>query len=144
MNPRHPLYPWLLALLCLSLLARGGIHLHLCLDGGAAPLTIHVSAADADRHVLVPADPHAAAHAHDSHRDAQPAHQDVEVALPGELLLKPAKVGLDLTLFAGAVLLILLYLVQRPLLAPHLPPLFLSRHRLLRPPLRGPPLSTSR
>lgn len=144
MNPRHPLYPWLLALLCLSLLARGGIHLHLCLDGAAAPLTVHVSAADTDHHFLAPPHLPTAMHSHDSHGDAQPAHQDVEVALPGELLLKPTKVGLDLTLFAGAVLLILLYLVRRPLLTPHLPPLFRSRHRLLRPPLRGPPLSTSR
>lgn len=143
MNPRHPLYPWLLALLCLSLLARGGIHLHLCLDGGAAPLTVHVSAADTDHHFLAPPHLPTATHARDSHGDAQPAHQDVEVALPGELLLKPAKVGLDLTLFAGAVLLILLYLVQRPLLAPYLLPLLPSRYRRLRPPLRGPPLSAS-
>lgn len=143
MNRRHPLYLWLLALLCLSLLARGGVHLHLCLDGAAAPLTVHVSAADTDHHFLAPPHLHTATHSHASHREAQPPHQDVEVVLPGELLLKPAKVGLDLMLFAGALLLILLYLVQRPLLAPYLPPLLPSRHRLLRPPLRGPPLFTS-
>jgi hypothetical protein len=122
--------PWLLTLLCVMLLVVrvGGAHLHLCFDGGEPPASLHLM--DHGLHHGAPG------------MDAQ--HQDTDIAVAGEVVVKLAKLGLDLP-----VLLLAALLVWSLLQAPRQPapgyrhPFFFSAARSLRPPLRGPPLLTS-
>lgn len=118
--------PWLLTLLCVMLLVVrvGGAHLHLCFDGGEPPASLHLM--DNGVHHGAPG------------MDAQ--HQDADIAVAGEVLVKFAKLGLDLP-----VLLLAALLVWSLLQAPRQPapgyrnPLSPSTASFLRPPLRGPP-----
>ncbi len=115
-----------LALLCAALLASriAGAHLHLCLDGGEPPVSLHV--ADDGEH-----------HAEDS---GEAPHADRDVVLGGDYLSKKAgQVDLGFVVLALALLLFVL-----PRVRPRPPQFFLPpRPRTARihgvPPTRGPP-----
>ena len=115
-----------IALLCVALVAMriGGVHLHLCLDGGEPPIALHMS--DAGLH----------------HADEPgTAHADHEVALGADALVKKPFGGLELPMvgFTFALLLFVLTHARDPL-PEFFTPLRLSPARAhLRPPLRGPP-----
>ncbi len=112
----------LFSLLCAVVLIPplGGPHLHLCLDGSAPAVALHIS----DGNPLLPgADEH---------------HQDQTVDVSSPVLGKVWPPGLDGALFLVALLMFVV--VRQALALPvlrnipiRLPPLF------LRPPLRGPP-----
>jgi hypothetical protein len=118
-----------IALLCIAILVMrvGGAHLHLCLDGGEPPVSVHLSA-DAGTD--------------DSHVGVGKTHHDQEVSLSGEILPKKLDGVLQLpVVLAAAVLLFLLPLVSVPVIPRartaliHSIPIF-----RIRPPLRAPPL----
>ena len=119
---------WLIAALCLALvmLRVGGVHLHLCLDGSEPPVSYHV--ADSGVHHL-------------GDHDAGESHQDRDMALVDDLLLKkPAKAQDSLLfLFAFALLLFLLSRSAEPRPSSGAPPRHRPAFSWLRPPLRGPP-----
>lgn len=126
---------WLLTLMCVVLLLGpvGGAHLHLCFDGKEPPASFHLF--DLGMH-----------HPESGHSEPgmNAAHQDSDVAVSDNLLSK-GKVEWTptLALLAAALLLGLLRTPQRFIprftaCATPPAPLF------LRPPLRGPPLLTSR
>ncbi len=106
----------------------GGAHLHLCFDGGEPPASLHLM--DHGLHHGAPG------------MDA--GHQDADMAVAGEVLVKLAELDLDLP-----VLLLAALLVWSVLQAPRQPvpgyrnPFAFYAARTLRPPLRGPPLLTS-
>lgn len=126
-SPR--LHAWLLTLLCVAMLLvpAVGAHLHECLDGKEPPASLHLF--DLGIH-----------HADDA---AAGAHVDNDVPVGGELLSKgKIKWTSPLALVVAAVLLGLL----RPAPAPRFPELQRDvppAPRVLRPPLRGPPLPIS-
>lgn len=118
-----------IALLCITILVMrvGGAHLHLCLDGGEPPVSVHLSA-DAGLD--------------DSHVGMGKTHHDQDVSLSGEVLAKKFDGALQLpVLLAVGVLLFLVPLVSVPVVPRdrtaliHSIPLF-----RFRPPLRAPPL----
>lgn len=100
----------------------GDAHLHVCLDGQEAPVTIHTS--DGSIH-------------HDTYHDDE-QHQDLDIQSLDTALLKA---GLDTDAFVLAIAFALVDLIQQPVLtireALTLPSLKPLAH--LRPPLRGPP-----
>jgi hypothetical protein len=123
-------HPWLLTLLCVALLMVrvGGAHLHLCFDGGEPPASVHLF--DNDQH-----------HADDG---LSAVHHDQDVSLIGDVIAKFSKLHADLPVLVIATLLFwaLLRVPREP--APgYRQSFFSSVSRLLRPPLRGPPLLTS-
>lgn len=118
--------------MALLLAQSGGAHLHLCLDGSEPPVSLHLT--DAHHH----------ADHHGGHHASGESHSDLDVPLAGDLLSKPAKLGLDLPIIVLAALW--LALLARPLerLRPRDPPRrFASSRHLRLPPLRGPPLPAS-
>lgn len=119
---------WLLLLICGALLfARlGGAHLHLCFDGSEPPASLHVT--DSGHHP-------------DHHDDR--AHADRDVPLVGDALTKSGKWGLDLPLLLTALWLVTVLFARLRITAADSPPPSASRPRFCRPPLRGPPLSSS-
>ncbi len=128
---RDPLLrPWLLTLLCVSLVfARiSGAHLHLCFDGNELPASFH----------LIDQAPHHQA------PGAVVQHRDADVSAIGDALLKSDKTRFDWPpVLLGALLLC--WLLQAP---QTFMPVFRAcncRDTLffLRPPLRGPPSLTS-
>lgn len=127
------LQAWILPLLCATLLVGrvAGAHLHLCFDGMEPAKEFHV--ADLGLH-----------HSEESAGAGAP-HQDTDVAAIGDLIGKPAKPLFDLPLFLLTFLSLWLLLQPRSSLAPALRPRFTpASFFFLRPPLRGPPLTTSR
>lgn len=137
-SPSRP-RAWLLALACLTLLftQMGGAHLHLCFDGQEPPASLHLS--DANHH-----DDHHGGH-HDRHHAAgETPHSDLDVPLANDVLSKPVKPILDLSL----ILLAVLWLGALSFTRDRIPPPDPTRLRafstfLLLPPLRGPPLQAS-
>ncbi|MBL8201070.1 MAG: hypothetical protein JNK40_08880 [Chromatiales bacterium] len=115
----------LFALLCTAVLLPrlGGPHLHLCLDGSAPPIALHVSDAGAE--------------AGDGHHEAGSSHEDQTVDVSSPVLGKVWPPGLDSALILVlALFLCALHGVLLPLsggMPVPVLPLF------LRPPLRGPP-----
>lgn len=116
----------LFVLLCaVVLLPRlGGPHLHLCLDGSAPLIELHVADAGAE--------------AGDGHHETGASHDDQTVDVSSPVLGKVWPPGLDGVLILALVLFLsaLPRALLRPLSAGRpvpVSPLF------LRPPLRGPP-----
>ena len=114
-----------LACACLILARVNGTHLHLCFDGNEPPSSIHlVDDGDADLHF-----------------GAHSPHQDLDVSLVGNVIVKHDTAGVDL-LPALVAAIVLLGLLQT--IAVRLP---IARHSgttptsifELRPPTRGPP-----
>ncbi|MGE0810146.1 MAG: hypothetical protein AB7N69_05965 [Immundisolibacter sp.] len=116
---RLTLFALCLALLCARL---GGAHLHLCLDGQEAPVSVHASEPG-----------HSDAH----HGD--PAHSDQDVSLVGEAVTPLSKLFMDLP---TALVVLRLgidgqrigHAIRSTRLAART-----SRVRFHHPPLRGPP-----
>jgi len=114
-----------LACTCLILARLNGTHLHLCFDGSEPPTSIHLLD-DGDT---------------DFHFGANSPHQDLDVSLVGNVIVKHDTAGVDL-LPALVAAIVLLGLLQA--IAVRLP---LARHPVpaptsifeLRPPTRGPP-----
>jgi len=113
----------------------GGAHLHLCFDGSEPPATLHLEN-DGGVH-----------HSHEGQGAmAEVEHQDMDVALADDVLVKKSGLDFDfLALIAAAVFLLyslpqlLCRLSGIELLVP------VAAHRAhLRPPLRGPPSFASR
>lgn len=135
MSGRHALRAALPVLACVLVLFAQvtGAHLHLCLDGGEAPISAHLSAAPAHHDHHSPGPAH-----HDQHHDG--AHTDLDLAWVGDVLAKPhvAVSGAPPVLAAPWRLSLAL---ASP--GPHAPataarPLACARPHL-RPPLRAPP-----
>jgi len=125
---RH--HPWLLTLLCVTLLMVrvGGAHLHLCFDGKEPPISFHLF--DDGLH-------HGAA-------GESATHQDADVAVTVDLFSKQHKWGHDLPLMLLVVgLLWALLQTPRRFIAPFFTPTVYAAPAFLRPPLHGPPLSIS-
>ena len=105
----------------------GGAHLHLCLDGGESPVSVHLSAdTGADQ----------------PNSGVNQTHHDQDLSLSGEVLSKKADVAFDLAvLLVAAFVLFWMPLVSRPVLprgqTTLIPPPSLFR---IRPPLRAPPV----
>jgi len=126
----------MLILLCVLVVTMriGGAHLHLCLDGSEPPATLHLEN-DGGVH-----------HAHESTADAGGiVHQDLDVALANDALVK--KPGLDADLPELVVVTILLLYLLRQVLGSLFPAdlrVLVTAHRAhLRPLLRGPPALAS-
>lgn len=120
----------LLALLCIVTLdARSlGARVHLCLDGGQAPVTMHLSAGDV----------------HPSAAGMLAPHQDFDLSLIGQAFGKIGKLLLDPPVLIGIACL--LWALDRAFR--HESPgdralVRGSSPRFTRPPLRGPPSLTS-
>jgi hypothetical protein len=115
---------YLILLLSVTLLVTriAGMHLHLCFDGMEPPVSLH----------LLDVDPHAT--------DEQ-AHDDRNVELPGATVAKASSWLVDALFLVAAFSCLLLLSDSRrqPLSVFPLAP-FLESTRLLRPPLRGPPV----
>ena len=116
---------WLPLLACVMavLVQATGVHLHLCLDTGGQPMSVH--AADTGHHA-------------EHHEEGQ--HQDIDLAWVADSALKPPQAALALPPLLLAVVWVCLQAAVRrigPPLArvPLVPPSF----PLQRPPLRGPP-----
>jgi hypothetical protein len=126
---------WLLTLMCVVLLLGpvGGAHLHLCFDGKEPPASFHLF--DLGLHHSKPGH---------SEPGMNAPHEDSDVAVSDNLLSKGKfEWTPTLALLAATLLLSLLRTPQRFI------PLFTARATppaplFLRPPLRGPPLLTSR
>jgi len=126
--PRH--HPWLLTLLCVTLLMVrvSGAHLHLCFDGKEPPASFHLF--DVGLHHDTP--------------EASATHQDADVAVTGDLFSKQDTWGRDLHLMLlAAGLLWGLLQTPRRFVSPFSTPTFYAAPAFLRPPLHGPPLSIS-
>lgn len=124
------IHTWLLALLCALLLSAraDGAHLHLCFDGSEPPVSFH--AFDVGLH-------------HDEPQSAAP-HQDSDVGVLGQLLTKLLTLDLDLPpALLAAVIALFLVPAARMLPRSVAPRAALAAATFLRPPLRGPPLSSS-
>ena len=127
--PKSRFHPWLVMLLCVTLLLRvGGAHLHLCFDGTEPPASLHLFE-DGPHHETL---------------SFGFTHQDVDIAVVAELLSKSNNSANDLplTMLLLASLLGFWFQPQRYFSA-LLPPFHYASKWLLRPPLRGPPLPTS-
>lgn len=124
--------PLLIALTCVSMLVLrvGGAHLHLCLDGGEPPMSLHLGDSGL-HHVDVDAE-HAGVL-----QDAPHTDQDVRIA--ADVLIKK-QIDLGTLAILFAVLLVILLSRRRSLLPEllHLP-FFAHAPVRLWPPLRGPP-----
>lgn len=117
-------------MLCLALVVVrvGGAHLHLCFDGSEPPVSFH--AVDLDPHHGSP--------------DASTMHEDADLAIGGDILAKQAKLaGSLVALLVLSFLFAVLAGRHHPLVCPRTAPARLRTPRLLRPYLRGPPLSPS-
>ena len=116
---------WILALFSAALLVPrlGGTHLHLCLDGSAPPISLHVAAGGSSD---------------DEHLGVAGSHEDQTVDVSSPVIGKVSPPGLDGLLMLALVLVfvlfrqVLLLPVARALVLP-LPPAY------VRPPHRGPP-----
>jgi len=121
----------LIATLCVAVVALrvAGLHVHLCMDGSEAPLSIHV--ADSGVHHLDEA-------------DAGKAHADFDMAIASDVVVKKPFGDFDLSLlvaFCALLLFVLARLGGRPFFPPF-PICATSARAHLRPPLRGPPRLT--
>ena len=118
--------PWRLALflLCLAVLCArlGGAHLHLCLDGQEAPLSVHANEPG-----------HSDAH----HGD--PTHSDQDVSLVSDALTPLSKLFADLPTLLAVVSLLLGAWAQRTPPRAAVAAARASQTRFHHPPLRGPP-----
>ncbi len=117
----------LLVLACaLLILARvSGTHLHLCFDGVEPQSSLHlVEDGDADRHF-----------------GANSPHEDLDVSLVANVLVKQDSAGVDLLpiLLAATIVLGLLRLAAARVLYPRPQAFVLTPVFELRPPPRGPP-----
>lgn len=113
----------LLACVMALLVQAAGVHLHLCLDAGELPMSVHATGAD---------------HHADHHEEGR--HQDVDLAWVAESAIKPPQTVLTLLpLLLAVVWACLLGTVRRtgPPFAPA-PPVLPSLS-LQGPPPRGPP-----
>lgn len=115
---------WILLLSVTLLFTRiADSHLHLCFDGGEPPVSLHTLDGDA-------------------HHDAEDTtHNDQDIELPGATLAKVFSYLADaVLLFTCLTCLIVLLIPQRAPLCFYRCLFTQSNLRLLRPPLRGPPL----
>ncbi len=106
----------------------GGAHLHYCFDGLEPPVSLHI-------------DGHAGSHHMDSGVSAG-GHEDVDVSVGVDALVKKVPTLLDLLGLIGA-LVVLLHLLPRVRSVVPSVDFFLpvsATRAYLRPPLRGPPL----
>jgi hypothetical protein len=119
---------FLIAFVCVAMvvLRVGGLHIHMCLDGSEPPMSFHVE--DSGVHHL------------DEVATAD-AHEDRDLAIASDLVIKKPFGDLDLSLLAafGALLLFLLARPRELLAFAPLPVRVRSARTRLRPPLRGPP-----
>lgn len=102
-----------------------GTHLHLCFDGNEPSSSVHlVEDGDADLHF-----------------GAHSPHEDLDVSLVGNVLVKQDAIGVDLLpiLIATAIVLGLVRLALRSIPYPRLAAFVLTPLFELRPPPRGPP-----
>lgn len=121
----------LLSRLCLALLVSmsvltvrlAGVHTHLCFDGQEEASAVHLADAGV----------------HDEHAPSDEAHQDLELA-PADGLAKNAKASSDTPLIFGADRLSSLAPIATEVATRTVAVVFPQAARLLRPPLRGPPL----
>jgi hypothetical protein len=118
----------LIVLACLALVSLrvAGLHLHLCFDGSEPPVSLHLVAGD-------------------SHHADEPdgiTHDDQDLKVADDYLLKKPGSDSDLSLLALCVALLLFFLPRLlallPRSAPPPAPRALRHFRL--PPSRGPPL----
>jgi hypothetical protein len=118
---------FLIVALCVAVFALrvGGLHVHMCLDGSEPPLSFHV--VDSGVHHL--------------DETGETAHEDRDMALASDVVLKKLFGDLDYTLLAilSAVLLILLPRPRESFVFPDTPSRFRCARIRLRPPPRGPP-----
>lgn len=119
---------FLIALLCVAMVALrvGGLHVHMCLDGSEPPMSFHV--ADSGVH-------------HVDEIAADASHEDRDLAIASDLVVKKPFGDFDLSLLA-AIGVLLLFLIARPRELRPFSPLTVrvrSARTRLRPPLRGPP-----
>lgn len=115
---------WIMLLSVTLLLTRlADSHLHLCFDGGEPPVSLHTLDTDV-------------------HHDADDTtHNDQDVDLPSATLAKVFSYLADAALlFTCLTCLVMLLTPQRKPLCFYRCLLAQSDRRLLRPPLRGPPL----
>jgi len=117
----------LLFLACALLITAriSGAHLHLCFDGNEPSSSLHlVEDGDADLHF-----------------GAHSSHEDLDVSLVGNLLVKQDSAGVDLLpiLVAAAIVLGVVRLASSKSLYRRLTVLFRTPVFDLRPPPRGPP-----
>jgi hypothetical protein len=118
-----------ITLLCITILVMrvGGAHLHLCMDGTEAPVSVHLSAdAGLDNASI----------------GVGKAHHDQDVSLSGEVLAKKMDTALQLpALLAGLIVLFFVPLLVVTVVSRDrtslLHPIPIFR---IRPPLRGPPV----
>lgn len=123
---------WLLILLAVAVLGAqlGGAHVHLCIDGSEPPASMHYED-DVG--------------AHHGERGAPADVGDVDISLPGDLILRASTFGLDFPLALLSILLpwlpsrALTRCVAAPYRAPATTPACCRP-----PPARGPPLPISR
>lgn len=117
---------WFLGLICLLLIAArmSGAHWHLCFDQIEPPLTLHVG--DIDTHG----------------GNNTSGHQDTDLQLVEDGLIKTLSAGLDMPVALALILLLWLLPPRKPSMP--LPgyriPFFSSRLRPLHAPPRAPPL----
>jgi hypothetical protein len=115
-----------IAMLCVAMVALrvAGLHVHMCMDGSEAPLDIHV--ADTGVH---------------HHDEPDTGHEDLEMAIAPDAVLKKPFGDFALTLLAafGALLLFVLARPRERFSFPPVPVRAASARTHLRPPLRGPP-----
>ena len=120
---------WLLTLACIALLLMriGGAHLHLCFDGSEPASSLHFS--DAGHHA-------------DHHGSQQ--HDDRDVSLVGDTIVKLGKLNVDLPLLFLALLAFGLLSLPRSNTTRGDPVLnSINSLWFLHPPLRGPPALAS-
>jgi hypothetical protein len=114
------------ACVAMVVLRVGGLHVHMCLDGSEPPMSFHIE--DSGVHHL-------------DEVATGDAHEDRDLAIAADLVVKKPFADLDLSLLA-ALGVLLLFLLARPrelLPFPSLPARLRSARTRLRPPLRGPP-----
>jgi hypothetical protein len=118
-----------LSLLCITVLVMrvGGAHLHLCLDGGEPPVSVHLSADTGADH---------------PEPGVGQGHHDQDVSLSGEVLAKKIDGALQLPVLLVAALVLFLMRPVGGSLIPRDRTALVPRVAVfhIRPPLRGPPL----
>lgn len=101
-----------------------GVHAHVCFDGQEEPSVVHLADAGV----------------HDEHSPTDQVHQDLELS-PADGLAKNAKASFDTPLIlGGADRLSSLAPIASDVATRAVAVVFRQAARLLRPPLRGPPL----
>ncbi len=119
---------WFIALLCVLLIGAriSGAHWHLCLDRTEPPLALHVG--DIDQH--------------DDDSSSNAPHQDVDLKLVDDGLIKNLLSGLDAPMLLTLILCVWLLprRVQSVPLSHYRVPTFLNDPRSLHAPPRAPPL----